>query len=373
MSDTTSLPTLPAFQMLGQSVELTSIEKELQALFMDGSEEDDGVTGIARASLINLALYNEDPEGLERDASVLAELTSESACRSMLICSDTKTVELSARAWVQAHCQIDRSGNKTVCTEQLSFYLTGNSRGLVRNIVFANLDSDLPLAFWWRGEFSEVFEERLYSRIDRLLFDSESWESPRNQLLRLMEARQQTSASFVMHDLAFTRLNLIRHAVANAFDRPAVSQQVPSLQRIILRYAPGFRMSSLYLAAWIAMRLEATIDHSQSTFSKIVLSGRRRGGPHSFVIEIGELDEDRKGTIEADFEMDGFRVEISRCQTRSFFRTLTHRADGSSEEDWLPARQPTDVVLVSDVLNRAGHNRTHAGVLPMVLDLLTLP
>ena len=78
-----------------------------------------------------------------------------------------------ARAWIQAHCQINRRGEKSVCSEQISFFLTGRSPGLLRNVVFAHLDSDLPLAFWWRGEFSDAFEERLYSRIDRLLFGSD--------------------------------------------------------------------------------------------------------------------------------------------------------------------------------------------------------
>src|SRR5690606_30772650 len=118
------------------------------------------------------------------DAALLAEVTGEAACRSILISADTRPQAPDAKAWVQVHCQIDRNGSKTVCTEQISFHLAGASPGMLRNIVFAHLDSDLPLAFWWRGEFSDAFEEGLYSRIDRLLFDSEEWESPRNQFLR---------------------------------------------------------------------------------------------------------------------------------------------------------------------------------------------
>ncbi len=373
MSSSSTLPSLPAFQLLGQPVEISRIEKELQLLFMDGeSEKSPNTAGIARASLINLALYNEDQDGLEKDASVLAELTNESACRSLLIITDTRSPELSAQAWVQAHCQIDRSGNKSVCTEQISFYLTGDSPGMVRNIVFANLDSDLPLAFWWRGEFSDVFEESLYSRIDRLLFDSESWESPRNQFIRITEAQSQSSSPFVMHDLAFTRMNLIRHAIANAFDRPAVSQLINTLSEVKLRYASGYHMSALYLAGWIALRLNATVDLSQSTAERIVFTGQKSGNPASFALSISKLDDERKGTVEADFVLNDTRVEISRCQTRSFLRTLTHRGEGTTDEDWLPAKTLTDVVLVSDVLNRAGRNRTHSRLLPMIQELLTL-
>lgn len=366
---TAPFPNLPAFQVLGQPVEISRIEKKLQQLFMDGSE--DGV-GVARASLINLALYSEDQSHLEEDASVLAELTSESACRSLLINADTHASEMTAQAWVQVHCQIDRSGKKTVCTEQISFFLTGDSPGMLRNIVFGHLDSDLPLAFWWRGEFSDAFERGLYSRIDRLLFDSECWESPRNQFIRLIAAQGETSSPFVMHDLAFTRLNSIRQAVANAFDRPGVAGQIPSLSEVKLRFAEGYRMSAIYLAAWIASRLGVSLDSNQSKPERYVFVSNRKGAPSTFALEVSGLDPDRKGTVEVDFELAEAKVEISRCQTRDFMRTLTHRSDCSTDEDWLPAKKLTDVALVGDILNRAGRNRTYSEVLPMVQEILTL-
>ncbi|NLT70502.1 MAG: hypothetical protein GXX91_07380 [Verrucomicrobiaceae bacterium] len=373
MTSVASLPSLPAFQLLGQPVELSHIERELQALFMDDRAGADAPNagGIARASLINLALYNENQEELERDASVLAELTSLAACRSLLICADPRHPVAGARAWIQAHCQINRKGEKSVCSEQISFFLTGHSPGLLRNVVFAHLDSDLPLAFWWRGEFSDAFEERLYSRIDRLLFDSETWASPRNQFIRLVDSQAGGSSSFAMHDLAFTRLNSIRHAIANVFDRPAVAGDLASLSEVRIRYAKGYRMSSLYLAAWIASKLEARFDPGASSPGRIVALAGRKGFPSGFAIHIEELDPNRKGTLEVDFHLGGTRVEISRCQTRDFFRSLTHRGV-ATEEDWLPTPRMSDAALVTDILNRAGRNRVYASVLPGVRELLTL-
>jgi len=367
-----SLPTLPAFQLLGQPVDVSRVEKELQQLFMDGEPDDQGSVGVARASLINLALYNESQDGLEEDASVLAELTSEASCRSLLINADLHAEELSAQAWVKAHCQIDRSGRKTVCAEQISFYLTGDTPGLLRNMVFAHLDSDLPLAFWWRGEFSDAFEEGLYSRIDRLIFDSESWAAPRNQFLRLLSAQSDSPSPFVMHDLAFTRMNAIRNAVANAFDRPAVNQQLSSLSEVSLRFAPEYHMSALYLAAWFSIRLNAEVDFSQSKEGRFVFSGSCPGVPSSFSVNIEPLAEDRVGTVEVDFKLKDACVEISRCQTRDFIRTLTHLQDCPTTEDWFPAKKLTDATLVKDVLNRAGRNRTFGQVLPRVQELLTV-
>lgn len=360
-------PALPDFDLLGEEVELPRVEKALQALFDDG-----GDGGVARASLINLALYNENPAELGRDAAILAELTAETACRSLLIHADTRSAERDVRAWVQAHCQIDRNGGKTVCTEQITFFLSGRSPGLLRNVVLAHLDSDLPLAFWWRGEFSDAFEERLYSRIDRLLYDSETWESPRNQFLRLLECQQGASSPFVMHDLAFTRLNAIRHAVANAFDHPLVGRELPTLSEVRIRHAEGHRLSGLYLAAWVAGRLGATIQGPASNAREILCQPRRKGALGEFRPALSPLEAGRLGTVEIDFLLGETRVEISRCQTRDFIRTLVHRPGAAVEEHWLPARRMHDAALVADILNRAGRNRTHGQILPGVLELLAL-
>ena len=107
-----SIPaTLPAFELLGKPVELSKIEKEIQALFMESEAPGEAnAGGIARASLINLVLYNEDPTGIEKDVEVLAELTNETACRSLLINADSDGETPQAKAWVQVHCQIDRNG-----------------------------------------------------------------------------------------------------------------------------------------------------------------------------------------------------------------------------------------------------------------------
>ncbi len=371
-------PQLPGIEMLGKQVEVSRVEKELQELFAGdatGSDSEES-GGIARASLLNLALYNEDQSELAKDAAALEKLTSETACRSILIHTDSAAKELDAKAWVQAHCQIGGSGKKQVCTEQVSFFLEGDAPGLVRNIVFSNLDSDLPLAFWWRGEFSDAFEDRLYSRIERLIFDSESWESPRNQFLRLRDAEKATSSPFVPHDLAYTRLSSIRAAIANTFDRPGMENKTGGIQRISVRFSKGNRMSAVYLAAWVASRLGENLDRKKSGPDHFFFSGKGKGKssrPDSFEVTISPLSEDRKGAIEVDLETSSELVAISRCQTKRFLRTrIVAKEGGREQEDWLPVPGASDPSLVTEILNRAGRNRAYSKLLPLVRELITL-
>jgi glucose-6-phosphate dehydrogenase assembly protein OpcA len=175
-----------------------------------------------------------------------------------------------------------------------------------------------------------------------------------------------------MHDFAFTRMNSIRSAIASAFDRPALAQGLESISGITLRHAEGFRMSALYLAAWIADRLQARPDMNLSTPEKLVFSSSRSDFPASFSVAMNELSPDRLGNVEVDFDLKGTEVKVSRCQTRDFIRTRIEHSEGTSEEDWLPSKTLSDASLVSDILNRAGQNCTHGRILPMLQELLVL-
>ncbi len=354
-------------EVLGRPVSISKIEKELQILFMG----DDDSGGVARASLTNLAVYNENRSAIAADNEDLEEVTREAACRAILINVDSIVKEVGASAWIQANCQIGGEGEKTVCTEQISFCLSGDSSDLVRNIVFANLDSDLPLVFWWRGEFSHTFEEPLYSRIDRLIFDSETWEQPRNQFLRLTEAQKGESGQLVAHDLAFTRLNSVRHAVGNIFDRPRFRGKVATIKNISIRYGEGRSMSATYLCSWIASRLDGKLDRKNSSPGQFRFVSSNESSPEEFSISMSPLDTGRKGIVEIDFEVGGEKIEINRCQQKEFLRTRIN-SDENIEEDWLPAGGISDPSLVIEILNRAGRNRSYGKIVPLAGELLTI-
>ena len=149
---------------LGREVEISQIEVELKRLW----EADEASTN---ASLINFAVYSENAKALSQNSETVREITRQHSCRAILIGVDQEDSEVSMRAWITAHCNL-MNGNKSVCSEQIAFHLTGQVSGRLSNTVFAHLNSDLPLIFWWQGELSERFNDRLYSLIQRLVIDS---------------------------------------------------------------------------------------------------------------------------------------------------------------------------------------------------------
>ncbi|MCB1232876.1 MAG: glucose-6-phosphate dehydrogenase assembly protein OpcA, partial [Verrucomicrobiae bacterium] len=251
-------------QGLGVEVSVGEIDRALHEIFTGGKEAQENPAGIARASLLNLAVFVEDPKSITEISAIIEELTRETACRAILILSSASG-NPAVRSWIQAHCRLSAQGEKTVCTEQVSFLLTGSDASLVRNTVFAHLDSDLPLVFWWRGELSDVFEERLFSRVDRFVFDSTMWAQPSVQFLRLCRAMEDSDEHFIPHDLAYTHSQPIRSMIARIFDDPVARQALNQLQGFEIQHQPGYRISAQWLAAWIAERLGGELEKNGSS------------------------------------------------------------------------------------------------------------
>src|SRR6476659_1746534 len=121
-----------SLSVLGQEVPLGRVDKALKELW--GKDE-----ARTRASLMNFAIYSEDQGSIESNTRLLEEITSEHACRGMLLLA-LPGGQAHARAWITAHCQL-HEGHKSVCSEQISIVLEGGTMNEVRNIVFAHLDS----------------------------------------------------------------------------------------------------------------------------------------------------------------------------------------------------------------------------------------
>ncbi len=243
MSHSPSIPA--ACPDLGLEVPVSGIDKELHQLWA----QDDARTN---ASLMNLVVYSEKPGALLENSAIIRDLTREHACRAILVEVDRLTTEPSIRAWITAHCHL-ADGHKSVCCEQIAFHLTGKVTGRFRNTVFAHLNSDLPLVFWWQGELSEIFTERMVVAIDRLIFDSSCWKHPAESF-RLIEETSTVNTDLILQDHAWTRTWQFRLGIASLFDDPVAQQALPDLHRIRITYHPAHKNSALQLLAWLAVQ-----------------------------------------------------------------------------------------------------------------------
>ena len=132
------MPAIADTYSLGTPVEISKIDQELKKLW----QESQGAA--TRASLVNLAVYSEEPDSLTRNTQLMAKITENHACRAIVIEADCKAQENRVEAWINAHCHVSSVGSKQICSEQISFLLKGGCTTLLPSIVFSHLDSDLP-------------------------------------------------------------------------------------------------------------------------------------------------------------------------------------------------------------------------------------
>src|ERR1700758_3920503 len=189
------MPAVSETYSLGVPVPVGKIDHELKKLW----QESEGAA--TRASLMNLAVYSEEPGSLNNNTQLMAKITENHACRAIVIEADCRAIENSVDAWISAHCHVSHVGSKQVCSEQVSFLLKGGCTTLLPNIVFSHLDSDLPFYLWWQEEFREPMDAQLWEWVDRFIYDSHDWRDFPAQMALVETAHREAKQRLVLCDL----------------------------------------------------------------------------------------------------------------------------------------------------------------------------
>ena len=342
--------------VLGQEVPLGRVDKALKELWGADEARD-------KASLMNFAIYSEDADSVVTNTELLAEITKEHACRGLLILNQPRVGETPrSRAWVTAHCHLV-DGRKSVCSEQISFVLEGGGANQVRNTVFAHLDSDLPLVFWWQGDLTEQFDERLYNVIDLLFIDSSRWNDPAGDFSLLLSAEQEDAARFHVYDLSWLRSHNFRTALATCFHDPAALAELPKLKKMAITHGPGHRVAGLLLAAWVGVRLKAKVEKQAGGPVLVLPEGQ------TIAIEVteGSGAEPLQSIV---LSSDEASFTVSRACGSAYVCTQVVLPQRQAREEILPADLPTDAALIANLLSRLGRQSLYLQMVPTLQELL---
>ncbi len=352
------MPAVAENYSLGLAVKTDEIDKELKKLW---AESEGSMT---RASLINLAVYNEAPGSLEKNTQIIAKIAENHACRAIVIGADCKAKENRLEAWLSAHCHVSRAGGKQICSEQLSFRLEGPCTNLMPSIVFSHLDSDLPFYLWWQDEFHDPMDPQLWEWVDRLIYDSQTWSSFAAQMGLVETAQQEARQRVVLCDLNWTRLDKIRFALAQFFDHPASHHHFGKIESARIDFASEFRSTAVLLAGWLAAQLnwraektktENKLRFYDSSGRKIDIQLREHAGPP---IDQIILNSDRVEFVVAPAKC-GDLLEVSRGKPGE-----------KRMPQLVPAQGNDPVALMSQELLRGGPHKVYLRAVNCVRDLL---
>src|SRR5450432_2728400 len=343
------MPALTENFTAGMPVEIGQIGRALKKLWDAG----DGV--MTRASLINLAVYSEAPDSLGTNTAMISQITEDHACRAIVIAADPAAKESRVEAWISAHCHVSRAGRKQVCSEQLSFFLQGEQCGLLPNIVFAQLDSDLPLYLWWQEEFHEPMAPQLWAWVDRVIYDSQTWGDFRQQMQLMQTAQQEARQRIVLCDLNWVRLIHQRLALAQFFDHPATHHHLAEIKSVALEHAPGFRSTALLLAGWLAGQLEW--ENPQGSGDSLGFAKQDGEVGRKIEVSLGEKAGEPIGNCTISTTSAQFRVE--QRPAADLLEVSFGRTGGRQMHQLLPAGKNDVVSLMKEELMRCGPHRVY--------------
>jgi glucose-6-phosphate dehydrogenase assembly protein OpcA len=337
----------------GLPVEVAQINRSLKALW----EKEWNV--LTRASLINFAVYSEAADALSANTQLMEQVTREHACRIILLAANPAASNHRVQAWISAHCHVTGASSRQVCSEQIAFLLNGSSPDLIRNILFSNLDSDLPLYLWWQGEFSNQIDQQLWSWVDRFYFDSHSWREPAQQIKILRGSVASAGSRCVLCDLNWRRLIYLRLAFAQLFDHPWAGNQVEAIRNLEVTYNPEYWTTAILFISWIARQLDWELTEKKdfeyrfkSPKSDSPISVKLTGLPGPWI-----------GRARLGFDQGYLEVNWSG----NFLETVLQ---GESQlKQMLPAGGTTLAGLVQEELSRGGEHRTYLGALKIAEEL----
>ena len=352
------MPAIAETYSLGTPVEIGKIDQELKKLWREGEG------AMTRASLMNLAVYSEEPGSLQNNTQLMARITENHACRAIIIEAACGAGDDKVSAWISAHCHVSMVGSKQVCSEQISFLLKGGCTTQLPSIVLSNLDSDLPLYLWWQKDFPEPMDPQLWTWVDRVIYDSHGWSDFPSQIHLLELMQQEANQRMVLCDLNWTRLDNLRFALAQFFDHPASHHRLAKISKVRIDFAPGFRSTAILFVGWLGAQLNWHIDQVKSpgqlrfaaaSEQQIEVELRESDGQplHEIMLTSGDVE------LRVTYANCGDLLEVSRMQNSE-----------TRHPQLMPAGNNDPVGLISEELIRGGPHHVYLNALNCVRDLL---
>jgi glucose-6-phosphate dehydrogenase assembly protein OpcA len=351
------MPATTETYSLGLPVEIGRIDQQLKKLW------EQGEGAMTRASLVNLAVYSEEPDSLEKNTQLIAKIAENHACRAIVIGADCKAKQNRVEAWISAHCHVSRAGSKQICSEQISFLLEGPCTKLLPGIVFSHLDSDLPFYLWWQEEFHEPMDAQLWAWVDRVIYDSQTWKSFPAQMHLVETAQQEARQRIVLCDLNWTRLDKVRFALAQFFDHPASHHHFSKIKKVRIDFAPGYRSTAILFAGWLAAQLNWRADKATAHKLQFI-------GPADRKIDIELRERSGEPICEIALETSEMEFLVTHAECGDLLEVSRRKSGEKHIPQLMPAGRNDPVSLMSEELMRGGPHDVYLHAVNCVRDLL---
>ena len=248
MEETVTATELPA----ERPIDYSAIEKSLADLWRGQKEDENAVT---RAALWNVIAHTTNADDHTIASQTLARASESVPQRAIVIRADLGgTSEITS--WISANCH-RVSGEKQVCSEEISIVAGGARVRHIPPLMNALLIPDMPVAVWWVGDLpneEHAYVETMLDPADRLIVDSSHFDRVED-LIWLKEIAERTFTAPA--DLNWVKLEDWRLVTASLFDAPSMRERLHDIRSLKITALGGTTslfgdsVESLYYAAWM--------------------------------------------------------------------------------------------------------------------------
>lgn len=239
------------------TVTAQAIEKDLTALWKDGSEEKSKSRGLQRVYTTNLVAYASGHEEGYRVEQILNDLAEKHPGRYILARPAADLTEPPLRYYVSGHCFFGSGREKKICCDLIKLVAQKEVIENLYGFTFSLLLPDLPLEFWWPGDlpYNNAFFDHVAEEANRVWVDSSKFTRPIQSLARLSTFWENRYPHTLLCDLNWIRIQRWRSLIAELFDGEW-SRFLKEIRQITIEYGEGTQPTrSFFLACWLACQL----------------------------------------------------------------------------------------------------------------------
>ena len=220
-------------------------------------------TAVTRASALTLLVYVESEEAAREVSNLIADVTRQNPCRTILMLVEPEASPKGLLASVSAHCQMPVAGEKQICSEQITLHARGEAGPELASVVLPLTVSGLPIYLWWRaGSFNvPAYFDQILRVTQHVIVDSARFSSGRGDLRDLAYWLRLNSGRVRLSDLNWARATPWRELVAQCFDSSDRRPYLDQISEVHIEYEMESarlstqRAQSLLLVGWLASRL----------------------------------------------------------------------------------------------------------------------
>ena len=336
----------------------------------------------ARAATFNLIVY-ECPNRTNLTLhSTVEAIAAQNPCRVIDLQTMPEGEGDVLQAQVAAYCPIRQDKGALVCCEYITFQASPEAFERTCSTISSLLIPDLPTYLWWQGDLDlqSRLLQLLVNASHRVIVDSSTFMNPEEDL---QEMRLLSKGGNYIGDLNWRRLNSWQELTAQAFDPPERRASLGEIDRVTIDYQADNPCQAWMYLGWFASRLgwqpvsrQQTLEHDY-LIDRLTFKSQTR---EDIQVELASVPT----VTSTAGELVGLRLNSTNpnadactvlcSETTGCMRMeVKGGAQSCRIQQVSPVEQQTAETLLSQQLQRIGHDALYEDTVAMVTKLLNAP